>query len=178
MVPYFWTIWTFNEMYNPYVLISFFSKIQLKYNLDRTCFPMCWFGLPWNQHTGKEIPYTCGPYLFPYVLVWGVWYKMQQKSPNLLYGPWSQTPALDSGLCIPLLGRLAVKVCLQNPGLALLVLDGDLLKDIFIMSLLSGPGCAAWVLNLWLSYTRTARLDPERRLIMNMSSNKSPETQP
>ena len=67
-------------MYNPYVLISFFSKIQLKYNLDRTCFPMCWFGLPWNQHIGKEIPYTCGPYLFPYVLVWGVWYKNAPKT--------------------------------------------------------------------------------------------------
>ena len=93
-----------------------------KIYVDRICFPMCWFG------------------------VYGT--KMHQKQPNLLYGPWSQTPALDSGLCIPLLGRLAVKVCLQNPGLALLVLDGDLLKDIFIMSLLSGPGCAAWVLNL------------------------------
>ena len=65
--------------------------------VDRICFPMCWFG------------------------VYGT--KMHQKSPNLLYGPWSQTPALDSGLCIPLLGRLAVKVCLQNPGLAFLVLD-------------------------------------------------------
>ena len=101
--------------------------------------------------------YICGPYLFPYVLVWGVWYKNAPKTTEFAiwtlvsdtcFGSWYQTPALDSGLCIPLLGRLAVKVCLQNPGLALLVLDGDLLKDIFIMSLLSGPGCAAWVLNL------------------------------